>query len=288
MGWRTIIVNTHSKLSYKNHHLIFRDSYRTEMIHLSEIDILLLETTDITITTMLLKELIDYKVLVIICDEKRMPLALINSLYARHDSSLQLKRQLEWDRQLSEELWTEIIYQKISNQSKFLKELKFFDKSDRLLDFRTELQILDPSNREGHAARTYFASLFGNQFSRQDNSDINAGLDYVYSLILSMFAREIVLNGCMTQFGLKHSNKFNDFNLACDFMEPFRVVIDSIVYENKERPFDLIKRSVLDIFTMTYRYKDQNMYLSNIISDYTKQLIKVLNDETERVPEFRI
>ena len=54
-GWRTVVVNIHSKLSYKNNHLIFRNSYKTEMIHLSEIDILLLETTDIVLTTMLVK-----------------------------------------------------------------------------------------------------------------------------------------------------------------------------------------------------------------------------------------
>lgn len=45
-GWRTVVVNTHSKLSYKNNHLIFKDSYQTEMIHLSEIDILIMETTE--------------------------------------------------------------------------------------------------------------------------------------------------------------------------------------------------------------------------------------------------
>ena len=57
-GWRTVVVNIHSKLSYKNNHLIFRNSYKTEMIHLSEIDILLLETTDIVLTTMLVKRLV--------------------------------------------------------------------------------------------------------------------------------------------------------------------------------------------------------------------------------------
>ena len=25
MGWRTVVVNTHSKLTYKNNHLIFKD-----------------------------------------------------------------------------------------------------------------------------------------------------------------------------------------------------------------------------------------------------------------------
>lgn len=65
MGWRTLVVNSHSKLSYKNNHLIFKDTSRTELIHLSEIDVLLLETTDIVLTTMLIKRLVDENVLVI-------------------------------------------------------------------------------------------------------------------------------------------------------------------------------------------------------------------------------
>ena len=44
-----------------------------------------------------------------------------------------------------------------------------------------------------------------------------------------MFAREVVVCGCMTQIGLKHANQFNQFNLASDIMEPFRPIIDRIV-----------------------------------------------------------
>lgn len=42
------------------------------------------------------------------------------------------------------------------------------------------------------------------------------------------------------------------------------------------------------MFTNKYSYNDKEMYLTNIISDYTKRVIKVLNDETEGVPVFRI
>ena len=35
MGWRTVVVNTHSKLTYKNNHLIFKDASRTELIPVS-------------------------------------------------------------------------------------------------------------------------------------------------------------------------------------------------------------------------------------------------------------
>ena len=88
MGWRTVVINTHSKLSYQNNHLVFKDAYRSEMIHLSEIDVLLLETTDITITTMLLKRKVDEKVLLIFCDDKRLPVAQLAPFYGRHDISL--------------------------------------------------------------------------------------------------------------------------------------------------------------------------------------------------------
>ncbi len=65
MGFRTLIINVHSKLSYKNNHLVFKTAEQTEMIHLSEIDTLLCETTDIVITTMLLDRLVNEGVLVI-------------------------------------------------------------------------------------------------------------------------------------------------------------------------------------------------------------------------------
>ncbi|HEN9264735.1 TPA: type II CRISPR-associated endonuclease Cas1 [Streptococcus agalactiae] len=259
-GWRTVVVNTHSKLSYKNNHLIFKDSYQTEMIHLSEIDILIMETTDIVLSTMLIKRLVDENILVIFCDDKRLPTAMLMPYYARHDSSLQLSRQMSWIEDVKADVWTSIIAQKILNQS----------------------------FREGHAARLYFNTLFGNDFSREQDNPINAGLDYGYSLILSMFAREVVKCGCMTQFGLKHANQFNQFNLASDIMEPFRPIVDRIIYENRQSDFVKMKRELFSMFSETYSYNGKEMYLSNIVSDYTKKVIKSLNSDGNGIPEFRI
>lgn len=288
MGWRTVIVNTHSKLSYKNNHLIFKDASRTELIHLSEVDILLLETTDIVLSTMLIKRLVDENILVIFCDDKRLPTAYLMPYYGRHDSSLQLSRQIAWNEDVKAEIWTTIIAQKILNQAFYLGSCGFLEKSQSVIDLYHGLDLFDPSNREGHAARIYFNTLFGNDFSREQDSDINAALDYGYTLILSMFAREIVLSGCMTQFGLKHANQFNQFNLASDIMEPFRPIIDRIVYENRNSSFVKIKRELFTIFSDTFHYNDKDMYLSNIISDYTKKVIQALNQPEKGVPEFRI
>lgn len=288
MGWRTVIVNTHSKLTYKSNHLIFKDASRTEMIHLSEIDVLLLETTDIVLSTMLIKRLVDENILVIFCDDKRLPTALLTPYYGRHDSSLQLSKQISWDEAIKADVWTTIIAQKIINQSLFLGASGFYEKSQSIMDLYHGLENYDPSNREGHAARIYFNTLFGNDFSREQDNNINAGLDYGYTLLLSIFARELVVTGCMTQFGLKHSNQFNQFNFASDIMEPFRPLIDQIVYENRSASFVQIKRHLFSIFSNTYQYNGKEMYLTNIVSDYTKKVVKSLNNQGKGVPEFRI
>ena len=288
MGWRTVIVNTHSKLSYKNNHLIFKDATRTEMIHLSEVDILLLETTDIVLSTMLIKRLVDENILVIFCDDKRLPTAHLMPYYARHDSSLQLSKQIDWEEAVKAEVWTHIISQKILNQSIYLSECGFIEKSQSVMNLYHRLELFDPSNREGHSARIYFNTLFGNDFNRELDNEINTSLDYGYTLLLSMFAREVVLSGCMTQLGLKHANQFNQFNLASDIMEPFRPIIDQIVYENRNHSFVKIKRELFTIFSDTFQYNNKEMYLTNIVSDYTKKVIKALNNKGKGVPEFRI
>ena len=288
MGWRTIFVNQHSKLSYKNNHLIYKDSSQTEMIHLSEIDILVLETTNIVLSTMLIKRLSDENILVIFCDDKRLPVAQLMPYYGKHDSSLQFSKQIEWTEEVKGVVWTEIISQKIFNQAVFLYEAGLDKKSESLTRLYEELQIFDPTNREGHAARIYFNALFGNDFNREKSNDINASLDYGYSLLLSMFAREIVATGCVTQLGLKHSNQFNPFNFASDIMESFRPIIDRIVYENRDYEFNRIKSKLFQIFINNYKYSGKKMFLSNIISDYTKKIVKALNNEGEGVPVFRI
>lgn len=288
MGWRTVVINQHSKLSYKNNYLVYRTVGKQEMIHLSELDILIIETTDIAVTTMLIKRLVDENVLVIFCDDKRLPTAQLMPYYGRHDSSLQLSKQVDWPEEKQGEVWTEIISQKILNQREHLLQCEHTEKSEALIKLHDKLSVLDPTNREGHAARIYFNSLFGNDFTREQESAINAALDYGYTLLMSIFAREIVKCGCLTQLGLKHVNQFNDFNLASDLMEPFRPLVDQIVFEFRNKEFPVIKRRLFDMFTNNYLYNNKSMFLTNIASDYTKKTIKCLNGDSERMPEFRL
>ena len=286
MGFRIVVVNRHSKLSYENNHLKYKSNSELELLHLSEIDLIICETTDILITTALLQKLVENNITTIFCDNKRLPSSFLMPYYARHDSSLAISRQIKWENDLKLCVWTEIIVQKIKNQSTFLLENGFLEKSDAINNLLTELKIGDPTNREGHSARIFFNTLYGNGFSREDDNDINASLNYGYTLVMSLVSREIVKCGCLTGLGLKHSNQFNNFNLASDLMEPLRCLVDDIVYQNKAEDFVVIKRRLLSLFSETYKYNKKDMYLTNIVGDYVKKVIQYINNEREELPSF--
>ena len=66
-------------------------------------------------------------------------------------------------------------------------------------------------------------------------------------IVLSVFNREITANGYLTQLGLFHDNMFNQSNLSCDLMEPFRCLIDATTRKGynlnqfKESDFNILK-----------------------------------------------
>lgn len=289
MTWRIIVINEHSKLSYQNGSLIYKSDNAVEKIHLSEVHTLLLETTDINITTGLIFKLIDSNIKVIFCDKQRNPQAELIPYYGTHDSSKKISQQINWQPDYKQYIWTEVIKQKICNQATHLRNIGELDSSEKLRNYLVEIKPFDATNREGHSAKVYFNTLFGKKFSREQENDINAFLDYGYSLILSMVNREIAKNGQLTQLGLKHSNYFNPYNLSSDLMEPFRIIVDEIVYEIQEQSFKLNKHRLFTIFQKTYRYNDKEMYLTNIIEHYVKKILTCLDkQDIKNIPEFKI
>lgn len=153
------------------------------------------------------------------------------------------------------------------------------EKYKLLLDYIVEVQDGDSTNREGHAAKVYFNALFGNSFSRRDESNINSALNYGYEILLSTFNKEIINNGYLTQLGIHHKNEFNKFNLGCDLMEPFRIVIDNFVYYNQDKNFDSnLKLEILDIFNHTFKFDGKNYTLKDIIRMYVKNTLDNISD----------
>ncbi len=137
----------------------------------------------------------------------------------------------------------------------------------------------DKTNREGHAAKVYFNLLFGNNFVRHGTCNINVALDYGYSILLSVFNKEVVSRGYITQIGVNHKNEFNFFNFACDLMEPYRSLVDEYVYSNKDKVFDKeYKISLINILNKKVKIDGKSQYLGNAISVYVKSVLDSLDN----------
>ena len=226
----------------------------------------------------MLKELADNKINIIFCDEKHNPFGELAPYYSRHNTSKQIKEQIAWKKSSKDYLWSKIVENKILNQATLLKKIKS-PKYKLLIGYIKEINTGDKTNREGHAAKVYFNELFGKNFSRNDNNSINAALNYGYAVLLSTINKEIISNGYLTQLGIHHKNEFNEFNLTCDIMEPFRVIIDNFVYFNKEREFDSnYKLDIVNIFNNTYKYSGKKYILKDIIKMFVKNTLDAMNE----------
>lgn len=270
MSWRTVVITRQAKLEEKLNYLYVRDAESTTKIHLSEISVLMIESTAVSLTASLLCELSKRKIKVIFCDEKRSPQSELISYNDGCDTSLKLKKQIAWTEDFKKAVWTEIVREKILMQANLLYEMEK-EECDMLYRYIDEICFGDSTNREGHAAKVYFNSLFGKDFTRQNDSPTNAALNYGYSLILSCFNREIVALGYTTKLGLFHDNMFNCFNLSSDLMEPFRPLVDREVCTMFGDAFGKEEKAqLLGVLNQNVQFCGKSQTVANAIRLYCK------------------
>lgn len=278
MSFRTVVIANQSKLNYKNRFLVVKQDNDEKYIHLSEIDTIIVDSISVSISSYLLKELSNNKINIIFCDEKHNPFGELSSYYSSHNTSKKITNQTKWTNENKDILWQKIIKNKIINQALMLNKIKS-KKYDLVLSYVEEVKLGDKTNREGHSAKVYFNELFGKDFVRNNSDEINAALNYGYAILLSTINKEVVSNGYLTQLGIHHKNEFNQFNLSCDLMEPFRVIIDNFVYYNQNRELDTqFKLDIINIFNNRYSYDNKKYILKDIIKMFVKNALDSIED----------
>lgn len=278
MSWRVIVISSRAKLDLKLNYMVIRGE-ETHKVFLNEISLLLIENTAVSMTAALLAELVKRKIKVIFCDERRNPISELMPYYGSHDSSAKIKAQIHWSSPAKEQIWTEIVKEKIRQQMLLLRSLER-PEAETLKKYLKEVELNDSTNREGLAAKIYFAALFGAGFSRSEDNRINAALNYGYSILLSAFNREIAANGFLTQLGLFHDNIFNPFNLASDLMEPFRPLVDRIVLSMDLEEFSHEEKMILvNVLNQEVLIDHKKQYVNNAIKIYCKSVFDSLHCE---------
>lgn len=287
MSFRTVVVSNRAKLDLKTGHLVVRTENETKKIFLDELSVLIIENPMVSITGCLIAALTEKKIKVIFCDEKRSPCCELVSLYGSHDTSDKIRKQIKWSNDIRAFVWTEIVTEKIRKQSEYLKELEHFSEAHLLGSYIEQMEFGDASNREGHAAKVYFNALFGMSFTRSMECVTNAALNYGYGIILSAFNREIVSQGYITQLGLFHDNMFNHFNLSCDLMEPFRVLVDREVCQSGFTKFESEeKHRLVDILNHTVVINNTQQYVSNAIRLYCRSVFDAIEQNDVSLIRF--
>ena len=288
MGWRSVIITQHAKLTYSMQMMIVQTRDGINQIPIEDINLLLVSTTQAVITSALISKLAQNQTKVIFVDEKDNPVVETAVYYPGARNMAKLKKQFNWDEHLKEVLWTRIVSQKIKNQIAVLANYHL-DK-DEVQSELDQLEINDESNREAIAARKYFMLLFDKNFVRRDTSAINAALDYGYAILLSSFNREIAMNGYLTYFGIHHCSQENQFNLASDLMEPFRPFVDYWVKAHakiKELTPD-IKYGLVELLSLEIKFNGKKTLLTNAITIYVRECLKFLSGESKKLPEMEM
>lgn len=168
-------------------------------------------------------------------------------------------------------------------QLNLLKQLKKNENIKEIEQMINEIKFFDITNREGHAAKLYWHSLFGKEFKREEESQLNLSLNYGYSLLRSYFARSIVKKGLDPRISIFHKSFSNHFALANDLMEPFRPLVDKCVYDSfftgtsndKINSITEIKEKLINLFNTKIKINDNSFYLTNAIDMYVDSIVNM-------------
>ena len=284
MAFRTVIIKNRCKLEYSLNFMIVRNEEGEKRIQINEIENLIIQSSQVSITSSLLSYLLENNINVMICDGKSNPIGELLSYNGIYNSREKLLEQANISKESMDKVWKEIIKKKIyyqyKNHNKYINNLEV---DSLLLKYINEIEDGDITNREGHSAKIYFNSIFGKEFSRNNPCDMNTYLDYGYTIILSAFNRTIRALGYYTELGIHHIGKTNPFNLSCDLMEPIRPLIDSLVLKN-ELTLDNFKIKLINVLNFEVNFDGNQMYLENAIKLYVQSVMNALiNNDVNKI-----
>ena len=278
MQYRNIVISKAKELTIKNSQLII-DQENDISFPLEDINSIIVENQHTMISSYALRLIAENDIACYICDDKHIPSAVLLPMEKHSRHFKMLKAQMEIPKPLQKQIWQSIISKKIENQANCLRLLEI-EGSEKLAKMAAEVKSGDTTHVESKAAAYYFRCLFGDDFSRSDDTMVNSALNYGYAIIRGMIARTIVAYGYEPSLGIWHKSELNSYNLADDFIEPFRPLVDlyvmSYVDTEKEELEPIDKREILRMLNYDMQVDGDNRVPKNcidlMVASYTSSL----------------
>lgn len=290
MGYRNIMISNGTELHIKDRQLQIGN---LASIPLEDINSIMIESQSVKMSSYFLQKAAEFGIVVYTCNEQHIPSAVVLPVQHHHRHFKMLKLQMNVSKPLQKRLWQQIIVGKIKNQAKCLK-LMDIPQWEELDKMSREVKSGDTTHVEGCAAAFYFKCLFGKEFSRGEEHIINSALNYGYAIIRGMIARTIICYGFEPSLGIWHCSELNGFNLADDFIEPFRPVVDLYVAQN----FDYseintaltadMKRGLFSVLSYDMNVNGEKQIMANAIDKMVMGYGRCLNGNQNElvIPEL--
>lgn len=290
MGYKILEIEDSWRITYQMDNIICFLKNKKIPIFIKDLDIVLLNNPVLNFSIRVINELSKNNVLIILCDEKHLPNCLVLPISGHYNSLKILQEQIKWTTSFKFSIWKKIINSKIEQEENLLRKLKI-NAQFKLMssdDSYESVQSVEAIN-----AKTFFSSIFGNKFTRFDESSssskfINSLLNYGFTILMSAFARSIIKNGYDLRIGLFHKSFNNHFALACDLMEPFRVIVDAEVFKQIRKVqskgmmlSSQIKKDLIQILENDMLYNKNRIRISLGIDQYIKDVLKGKTPEIE-------
>lgn len=209
-------------------------SEEVDRIPLDQIAGVIVHAHGTTWSTSLLTELADRGAPVVLCGYNHAPRSVLLPLEGHHAQGARLRAQWQAKAPLFKQAWKQVVISKIAMQAATLEAVGETHAPVAML--KRKVASGDSTNVEAQAARYYWPRMMGQEFRRDRTApDLNALLNYGYTVLRAATARAVVAAGLHPTIGLHHSNRGNAFALADDLMEPFRPLVDCCVRGLAER-----------------------------------------------------
>ncbi len=276
MFFRNIYISHFGKLSIKNSNFLFTDANKNSTtVPIDDINSIVIDTPLVSLTSSFISLCGENGIAIYICDKYHLPNALFLP-YAKHHKWLEvLEQQINWSVPYKKQSWKQVVEQKILNQKTALDMAG--KNSDYISRFIGKVKSGDSDNVEATVASYYFKEFFGKNFHRRnDNITINALLNYGYALVRGNIARSLAAYGFIPALGLNHKNHYNGFNLVDDLLEPFRPIVDLLVFKISINGNDTLDKEtrimLLGIFEKEMQIQDNSYQVANVIDIVVKSL----------------
>lgn len=280
---RILLIENPARISIDHGRLkIARDGEDDAFAVPADIAVLCLHHHTVSITTQVLKLLTLAGATVLVTDDKHYPCAIMLPLAGNMAAPQRLHEQIRLiGNPRTGELWAQIVHARLNTQA---ANLRHFDLNGalRLERLAGEVKPGDVSNAEAQGAKHYWKHFFGPEFTREKEGaedGLNARLNYGFAVLRALVARQLVMSGLNAGLGLGHRRQDNPFNLADDFTEPFRYLVERHVRGMEDMSGELtstVKAVLLRFMEQEVAMNGQNFRLGSAVAEVVASYCRIL------------